>query len=140
MRMQKKQFRIGELAKKIGVERFVIRFWEKEFNVSGSRSQGGQRFYEEKDLAYFQKIKELLYGQGYTIVGAKKYFKHIKQVPFSESIIGSTKTTHFSQEESLNAKKTSVPEKQENTLTCTHHKDALSLLQKKLVLLRKNLH
>lgn len=49
MKMRKKQFRIGELATKLGVERFVIRFWEKEFNINSYRSQGGQRFYDERD-------------------------------------------------------------------------------------------
>ena len=33
MKMEKKKFRIGELAQKVGVERFVIRFWEKEFGL-----------------------------------------------------------------------------------------------------------
>lgn len=75
MKMQKKQFRIGELSKSLEVERFVIRFWEKEFNVTGNRSQGGQRFYEEKDLERFRSIKTLLYEQGFTIAGAKKQFK-----------------------------------------------------------------
>ena len=75
MKMQKKQFRIGELAKNLEVEKFVIRFWEKEFNVTGSRSEGGQRFYEEKDLEKFRSIKTLLYDQGFTIAGAKKQFK-----------------------------------------------------------------
>jgi len=75
VKMQKKQFRIGELAKNLGVERFVIRFWEKEFNVTGNRSEGGQRFYEAKDLEKFRSIKKLLYEQGFTIAGAKKQFK-----------------------------------------------------------------
>ncbi len=87
MKMQKKQFRIGELAKNLGVEQFVIRFWEKEFNVTGSRSEGGQRFYEKKDLEKFQSIKTLLYEQGFTIAGAKKQFKKN-----DTSIIGSHRT------------------------------------------------
>ncbi|NBV40709.1 MerR family transcriptional regulator, partial [bacterium] len=29
MKMARKQYRIGELAKELNVERFVIRFWEK---------------------------------------------------------------------------------------------------------------
>lgn len=72
MKMQRKQFRIGELAKKLEVERFVIRFWEKEFNIRGIRSTGGQRFYEEKDFDTFVLIKDLLYNKGFTISGAKK--------------------------------------------------------------------
>lgn len=75
MKMQKRQFRIGELAKRLGVERFVLRFWEKEFDFSTSRSTGGQRFYEEKDYERFQKIKELLYEKKFTIAGAKRQLK-----------------------------------------------------------------
>lgn len=72
MRMQKKQFRIGELAKHLAVEKFVIRFWEKEFDLAATRSIGGQRFYTEEDLDQFMHIKTLLYEQGFTIAGAKK--------------------------------------------------------------------
>lgn len=75
MRMQPRQFRIGELAKSLGVERFVVRFWEKEFGLSPSRSEGGQRFYEEKDLATLKRIKKLLYEDGLTIAGAKKVLR-----------------------------------------------------------------
>ena len=70
--MQRKQFRIGELAQHLGVERFVVRFWEREFGLRPTRSEGGQRFYEERDLDKFQKIKELLYNEKLTIAGAKK--------------------------------------------------------------------
>ena len=72
MKMSKKKFRIGELAEKLSVERFVIRFWEKEFGVSSSRSSGGQRFYDDQDYLLFCTIKQLLYHEGFTISGAKK--------------------------------------------------------------------
>lgn len=72
MKMEKKKFRIGELADKLGVERFVVRFWEKEFDLKFDRSDGGQRFYTEDDLNTFSRIKELLYNLGFTIQGAKK--------------------------------------------------------------------
>ncbi len=72
MKMKKKKFRIGELAEKLGVERFVIRFWEKEFGLASPRSTGGQRFYDTEDLAMFTQIKELLYEKRFTISGAKK--------------------------------------------------------------------
>jgi len=94
MKMQRRQFRIGELAKQLGVERFVVRFWEKEFQFNAQRSHGGQRFYEEKDLEKFLKIKELLYEQGFTISGAKKQLKLNK----STKLIASKKTTMTSLE------------------------------------------
>lgn len=89
MKMQRKQFRIGDLAKQLNVERFVIRFWEKEFNLRGTRSKGGQRFYEGKDLATFEYIKELLYQQGFTIAGAKQKLNVINK----KDIIASKRTT-----------------------------------------------
>jgi len=92
MKMQKRKFRIGELAKKLELERFVIRFWEKEFSIKTKRSQGSQRFYDENDLRKFELIKKLLYEEGFTIVGAKKKLKE-KAVFKGESIIASQKTT-----------------------------------------------
>ena len=88
MKMAAKQFRIGQLAKELGVERFVIRFWEKEFNIQSNRSDGGQRFYTEKDLNLFKKVKQLLYEEGFTIAGAKKA---LKETP--SKIIASRTTT-----------------------------------------------
>jgi len=84
--MQKKEFRIGELAKKLNVERFVIRFWEKEFNIKPHRSEGGQRFYIEDDLNTFQQIKDLLYNNGFTIQGARQ---QLKKSPDESSVLGS---------------------------------------------------
>jgi len=90
--MQKRKFRIGELAEKLNLERFVVRFWEKEFSIKTKRSQGSQRFYDENDLKKFELIKRLLYEEGFTIVGAKKKLKE-KSLSKSESIIASQKTT-----------------------------------------------
>lgn len=76
MKMQKRKFRIGELAQLLNVERFVIRFWEKEFSLRATRSDGGQRFYDEKDLDKFKFIKELLYQRKFTIAGARQQLKN----------------------------------------------------------------
>lgn len=92
MRMQKRQFRIGELACKLSVEKFVIRFWEKEFGIKTTRSTGGQRFYQQRDYEKFQLIKELLYRKKYTIAGAKLYFQQMKK-PKNDMVIASHKTT-----------------------------------------------
>src|SRR5579872_3586295 len=91
MKMQKRKFRIGELAQKLELERFVVRFWEKEFNIKTKRSQGSQRFYDENDLRKFELIKRLLYEEGFTIIGAKKKLK--EKPGKGESIIASQKTT-----------------------------------------------
>lgn len=72
MRMSKRQYRIGELAKKLNIKKFVIRFWEKELGIKPHRSPGGQRFYIEEDFETFKIVKNLLYDKKYTLAGAKK--------------------------------------------------------------------
>ena len=72
VQMGQRQFRIGDLANELKVKKFVIRFWEQEFELSSDRSDGGHRFYTDKDLRTFRVIKDLLYNQGYTIEGARK--------------------------------------------------------------------
>lgn len=96
MRMQKKKFRIGELAEQLNVEPFVVRFWEKEFNVRIIRSCGGQRFYSEKDLTKLKFIKELLYNQGFTIAGAKKKLSEINPQE-NHNLLIPCKKTEFNQ-------------------------------------------
>ncbi len=76
MRMEHKKIRIGDLAEQLEVKKFVIRFWEKEFDMDSNRSEGGQRHYSESDCKKFALIKDLLYNQGMTIAGAKKMLEN----------------------------------------------------------------
>jgi DNA-binding transcriptional MerR regulator len=92
MKMEKRKFRIGELSSILGLEQFVVRFWEKEFAIKSTRSAGGQRFYDEDDLKRFQIIKSLLYEQGFTIAGARKQLKARGVQPLG-MIIASQKTS-----------------------------------------------
>ena len=77
--MNKRQYRIGDLAKHLNVEKFVIRFWEKELNIKPKRSKGGQRFYQEQDFQTFKTVKDLLYEKKFTIAGAKEELQRIKK-------------------------------------------------------------
>jgi DNA-binding transcriptional MerR regulator len=85
MRMTRRTYRIGTLAHQLGVERFVIRFWEKEFAITSGRTEGGQRCYTEEEMQRFYLIKELLYQRKFTIAGAKEYLsarsKNSQQLP-----------------------------------------------------------
>lgn len=74
----KTKLRIGDVAKQLDVKEFVIRFWEREFNIKAKRSAGGQRFYTKQHVAVLKTIKDLLYGQGYTIPGAIKHLEESK--------------------------------------------------------------
>lgn len=66
-------FRIGDVAELAGVETYVLRFWEGEFPMlAPKKTSNGQRQYRRKDVETVLEIKRLLYGEGYTIAGARK--------------------------------------------------------------------
>lgn len=72
-RTTKLYFRIGEVAKRVGVEPHVLRYWETEFrSIRPQKSAKGQRIYSRRDVETLLKVRELLYEQGYTIAGARK--------------------------------------------------------------------
>jgi len=66
-------FRIGEVANLVGVEPHVLRYWEREFrSIRPSKSAKGQRVYSRRDVESLLRVRELLYGQGFTIAGARR--------------------------------------------------------------------
>jgi DNA-binding transcriptional MerR regulator len=66
-------YRIGEACRQLDIQPYVLRYWETEFPVlSPRKSKAGQRVYSEEELQLIQRIKQLLYEEGYTIAGAKK--------------------------------------------------------------------
>jgi DNA-binding transcriptional MerR regulator len=66
-------FKIGEVSEIIGVEPYVLRYWETEFPaLKPSKSRSQQRMYRKRDVELLIEIKRLLYDEMYTIAGAKK--------------------------------------------------------------------
>jgi DNA-binding transcriptional MerR regulator len=66
-------FKIGELAKMLKVEPYVLRYWETEFpELQPDKTRSGQRVYNHKDVVLLLKIKSLLYDDLYTIAGARR--------------------------------------------------------------------
>jgi DNA-binding transcriptional MerR regulator len=79
-------FRIGEVADIVGVEPHVLRYWESEFrSVRPEKSRTGQRVYSRRDVERLLKVKDLLYGHGYTIAGAKKKLRAEGIEPVAEN-------------------------------------------------------
>jgi DNA-binding transcriptional MerR regulator len=66
-------FKISEVCEIVGVEPYVLRFWETEFpNFAPQKSKAGHRVYKRKDIENVLRIKELLYDRGFTIAGARR--------------------------------------------------------------------
>ena len=70
---------IGEASKEVGVEPYVLRFWETKFSqLRPVKRSGGRRFYRPSDIDKLKVIKSLLYDNGLTIKGAVEQLKNIK--------------------------------------------------------------
>ena len=64
---------MGDVARYVGVDAHVIRYWETEFpQIEPLKGQGRQRRFRRDDVLLLRKIRHLLYVQGYTIEGARK--------------------------------------------------------------------
>jgi len=71
-------FKIGEVAKIIGVKPYVLRYWETEFpDIAPGKSKTNQRLYKRKEVEKILQIKDLLYREKYTIEGARKRLKSL---------------------------------------------------------------
>src|SRR5580658_5693644 len=74
-------FKIGEVSQLVGVEPYVLRYWESEFpGLSPRKSNTGQRMFRRKDVEMLFNIKELLYEKKFTIEGARKALRSGKAV------------------------------------------------------------
>ncbi len=66
-------FKIGEVSELLGVEPYVLRYWETEFPVLSPKKSGtGHRLYRRKDVELLLRIKHLLKEKRFTIEGARQ--------------------------------------------------------------------
>jgi len=69
-------FKIGEVSELLGVEPYVLRYWEGEFPLLSPKKSGtGHRLYRRKDVELLLRIKHLLYERRFTIEGARQALK-----------------------------------------------------------------
>ena len=69
----KRYFTISETSGLCEVNPHVLRYWEQEFSqLKPIKRKGNRRYYQRHDVLLIRQIKELLYDNGYTILGAKQ--------------------------------------------------------------------
>ncbi len=75
-------FKIGEVAKIVGVKPYVLRYWETEFStIRPGKTRSRHRLYRRRDVEALLEIKRLLHGERYTIEGAKRHLKTPAKAP-----------------------------------------------------------
>jgi DNA-binding transcriptional MerR regulator len=67
---------ISEVAQDLDLPQHVLRFWETRFTqIKPLKRGGGRRYYRREDIELLRAIRQLLYGEGYTIKGVQKILK-----------------------------------------------------------------
>ena len=75
-------FKIGEVSELLGVEPYVLRYWETEFRTLSPKKSGtGHRLYRRKDVELLLRIKHLLYEKRFTIEGARQSLQATARAP-----------------------------------------------------------
>jgi DNA-binding transcriptional MerR regulator len=67
-------FKASEVCEIAQVQPYVLRSWEQEFpNLGVARSSGGVRIYRRGDVERVLRIKQLVFGEGLTLAGARRH-------------------------------------------------------------------
>jgi DNA-binding transcriptional MerR regulator len=67
---------ISEVADDLDVPQHVLRFWETRFaQIKPMKRSGGRRYYRPDDVDLLRGIRQLLYGEGYTIRGVQRILR-----------------------------------------------------------------
>jgi len=69
-------YKIQEVANIVGVEPYVLRYWETRFPLlNPEKDSSDQRRYRQKDIELLLRIRQLLHVEKYTIAGAIEKLK-----------------------------------------------------------------
>ncbi len=112
-------FRIGEVAKIVGVKPYVLRYWETEFPIlKPGKTPSRHRLYRRRDVEILLDIKRLLYEEGFTIAGAKKRLKEGQRLSDEAPPLSQT---------AAEAPLPIQPDQQQRKILIAIHRDILSL-------------
>ncbi len=117
----KRYFTISEVSNLCAVKPHVLRYWEQEFpQLRPMKRRGNRRYYQRHDVLIIRKIRDLLYDQGFTIIGARNKLQEFVQIEsnkqFDEDLKREDRT--FSSEASihpLSLEETCGPDDLDNT-------------------------
>ena len=73
-------FKIGDVAKLVGLKSYVLRYWETEFEqLHPQKSKKNQRVYLTKDVELIFMSRKLLHRDRFSIEGARTALKKLKK-------------------------------------------------------------
>ena len=112
--MDEKRYIISDAANLVKVEAHVLRYWEEELELVIPRNEMGHRYYTEKNIEEFQRIKDLK-EQGYQLKAIK-------------ALIHSRRDDHRDEGEAME-KETALRPQREYTIDTTRHTPVVAAVQ-----------
>ena len=77
---KKAYYSIGEVCELVDLKPHVLRYWETQFDVLRPRkNRAGNRVFQPKDVESVLLVKRLLYEEKFTIEGARRRIKELRQ-------------------------------------------------------------
>jgi DNA-binding transcriptional MerR regulator len=84
---------ISEVAEEMDLPQHVLRFWETRFpQIKPLKRGGGRRYYRPDDIELLRAVKQLLYGEGYTIKGVQKLMREQGAASVARGLVGGEAT------------------------------------------------
>ena len=78
--MTPKLFRAVDVCEMAQLQPYVLRSWEKEFpGIGVQKSPESPRLYRQSDIDQVHKIKQLVFGEGLTLSGARRRLEQVEQ-------------------------------------------------------------
>ncbi len=77
-----KVYRASEVCDLAQVQPYVLRSWEKEFpGIGVQKSPDSHKLYRQSDLDQVLRIKQLVFGDGLTLAGARRRLEQMQPAP-----------------------------------------------------------
>jgi DNA-binding transcriptional MerR regulator len=71
--MTQKWFKAADVCEMAELQLYVLRSWEKEFpGIGVQKSADSPRLYRQSDVEQVRRIKQLVFGEGLTLAGARR--------------------------------------------------------------------
>lgn len=79
--MTQKWFKAADVCEMAELQPYVLRSWEKEFpGIGVQKSADSPRLYRQSDIEQVKKIKQLVFGEGLTLAGARRRLEESQPV------------------------------------------------------------
>lgn len=84
---EKCYYSIGEVARMLGVNPSLLRYWETEFSsIRPHKNSRGTRYYTNDDIALLKHIYHLSRDCGYTLEGVKEQIRNQRTLDTSVQV------------------------------------------------------